>query len=85
MAFAFFGAFRARWVEATFWLDNTAVILRVLPLVLPPAFVEWTPAGGRLVHAAFGLSGLIALGDVVCLALNLWWTARSSILALSRK
>ena len=72
-------------MEATFWLGNATVILRMLPLVLPPVFVEWTLAGGRLVHAAFGLSGLIALGDVVCLALNLWWTARSSILALSRK
>jgi uncharacterized protein involved in response to NO len=65
-------------VEATFWLGNTAAIFRVLPLVLPPAFVEWILAGGWLVHAAFGLSGLIALGAVVCLALNLWWTARPS-------
>jgi hypothetical protein len=47
----------------------------VLLLILPPALL-WTPAAGRLVHAAFGLSGLIALSAVVCLAVNLWRTAR---------
>ncbi len=63
-------------VTATFWLGNIAALFRVLPLVLPPALLEWAPAAGRLVHAAFGLSGLIALSAVVCLAVNLWRTAR---------
>jgi uncharacterized protein involved in response to NO len=63
-------------VEATFWLGNIAAIFRLLPLILPPTLLEWTPAGNRLVHEAFGLSGLIALGAVVCLAVNLWQTAR---------
>ncbi len=65
-------------VEATFWLGNIAAIFRVLLLILPPTLLEWTPAGGRLVHDAFGLSGLIALSAVVCLAVNLWRTARPS-------
>jgi uncharacterized protein involved in response to NO len=66
-------------VEATFWLGNTAAVFRVLPLVLPPALLGWTPAGSRLVHEAFGLSGLIALGAVMCLSANLWRTARPSV------
>ncbi len=65
-------------VGATFWLGNIAAIFRVLPFILPPTLLEWTPAGGRLVHDAFGLSGLIALSAVVCLATNLLWTARAS-------
>jgi hypothetical protein len=63
-------------VAATFWLGNIAALFRVLPLILPPALLEWAPAAGRLVHAAFGLSGLFALSAVVCLAVNLWRTAR---------
>ncbi len=65
-------------VAATFWLGNTAAVFRVLPFILPPTLLEWTPAGGRLVHEAFGLSGLLALSAVVCLARNLLWTARAS-------
>lgn len=65
-------------VEATFWLGNIAATFRALPLILPSTFLEWTPAGNRLVHEGFGLSGLIALGAVVCLAVNLWRTAQPS-------
>ena len=60
------------------WLGNTAAVFRVFPLVLPPALFELSPVAGRLIHGAFGLSGLIALAAVVCLAANLWWTARPS-------
>ncbi len=65
-------------VEATFWLGNTAALFRVLPLILPPGLFELSPVAGRLVLGAFGLSGLIALAAVLCLAVNLWWTARPS-------
>ena len=61
------------------WLRNTAAVFRVLPFILPPKLFEMFPAGGRLVHGAFGLSGLIALSAVVCLATNLWRTARPSM------
>jgi uncharacterized protein involved in response to NO len=63
-------------VEVTFWLGNIAAVFRVLLLVLPPALLGPIPAIGSLIRGAFGLSGLIALGAVVCLALNLRWTAR---------
>ncbi len=65
-------------VEATIWLGNTAVIFRVLPLLLPSALLHAVPGGAALARAAFGLSGTIALAAVVCLAANLWWTAHSS-------
>ena len=63
-------------VEATFWLGNISVVFRVLLLVLPPALLGPIPAIGSLIRGAFGLSGLIALAAVMCLALNLWRTAR---------
>jgi len=62
-------------VEATLWLGNTATFFRVLPLVLPVALRESIPALGALIQGAFGLSGLIALSAVMCLAVNLWRTA----------
>ncbi len=65
-------------VEATLWLGNAATVFRVLPFVLPATLRESIPALGTLVQGAFGLSGLIALGAVMCLAVNLWRTARPS-------
>ena len=64
-------------VEMTFWLGNTAAVFRVLPLILPQRLLELIPGGTILAQAAFGLSGLVALAAVVCLAVNLWRTARS--------
>lgn len=66
-------------VEMTFWLGNMAVAFRVLPLIVPEGLLNRIPAGGMLAQAAFGLSGLIALAAVVCLAVNLRRTARSGV------
>lgn len=65
-------------VEATFWLGNTAAAFRVMPLILPSALLAAVPGAATLARAAFGLSGLIGLAAVACLAVNLWLTARSS-------
>jgi uncharacterized protein involved in response to NO len=65
-------------VEATFWLGNAAALFRVLPLILPFGLFELSPVASRLALGAFGLSGLIGLAAVVCLAANLWQTARPS-------
>jgi hypothetical protein len=65
-------------VEATLWLGNTATVFRVVPIVLSATTGESIPTLGMLIQGAFGLSGLIALGAVVCLGVNLWWTARPS-------
>jgi hypothetical protein len=64
--------------SAPFWLGDTAAVFCVLPLVLPAALFELSPVGGRFVHGAFRLSRIIALGAAVCLAANLWLTARPS-------
>lgn len=63
-------------VDIMFWLGNTAAVFRVLPLILPDPLLELIPGGTILAQAAFGLSGLVALAAVVCLAVNLWRTAR---------
>lgn len=63
-------------VEMTFWLGNTAAVFRMVPLLVPEGLVERIPVGGFLAQAAFGLSGLVALVAVLCLAANLWQTAR---------
>jgi hypothetical protein len=63
-------------VEATFWLGNSAAVCRVLPLILPSALLEVVPASAILAQSAFAFSGIIGLVAVICVALNLWWTAR---------
>ena len=65
-------------VEPTIWLGNAAAVFRVLPFILPPMLLDFAPAIGRIARVAFGLSGMIALAAVVCLAANLWRTARPS-------
>ena len=65
-------------VEPTIWLGNAAAVFRVLPFILPPTLLDLAPAIGRIARSAFGLSGMIALAAVVCLAVNLWQTARPS-------
>jgi len=64
-------------VEPTFWLGNTAVLFRVTPWILPPVLQDLLPAVTALGRIAFGLSGIIALGAVCLLAVNLVWTART--------
>jgi uncharacterized protein involved in response to NO len=54
-----------RLVWACVWLANSAAYLRVVPLFLPP--VQWSVT-------LLGLSGLLGLVAVVCLAWNLWQT-----------
>jgi hypothetical protein len=62
-------------VEATLWLGNTAAVCRVLPLIIPPAIFEIVPASLVVAQSAFALSGVIGLGAVLCLGINLWRTA----------
>lgn len=63
-------------VDATFWLGNTAVVSRILPFVVPPFILQATPALALLTQVAFGISGLLGLAAVWCLACNLWQTAQ---------
>ncbi len=62
-------------VDATLWLGSTAVVCRVLPLMIPSGLFETIPASVGVAQAAFAFSGMIGLGAVVCLATNLWKTA----------
>ncbi len=63
-------------VEATFWLGNTAAICRVLPFIVPPSLLEVMPASAVMAQTAFAFSGIIGLGAVLCLGINLWKSAR---------
>lgn len=65
-------------VEPTIWLGNAAAVFRVLPVLLPSALVASVPGAAAVARAAFGLSGPIGLAAIVCLAVNLWLTARPS-------
>ena len=62
-------------VDATLWLGSTAVVCRVLPLIIPSGLFETIPASVEVAQTAFAFSGIIGLGAVVCLATNLWKTA----------
>ena len=61
-------------VAATFWLGNIAVVFRIVPLLLPVAVFEVTPAITFWAQTAFALSGLVAMAAVVCLSINLMKT-----------
>jgi uncharacterized protein involved in response to NO len=63
-------------VAPMFWLVNAATVLRVVPLILPSALKDLTPAVGRLAQSGFGLSGAMALAALVLLAINLLGTLR---------
>jgi uncharacterized protein involved in response to NO len=67
--------FSVALVDATFWLGNTAAICRVLPLIVPPGVFEAIPASILIARSAFAFSGIIGLGAVLCLAINLWKTS----------
>ena len=62
-------------VEATFWLGTLAVVSRVLPLILPPSLVEALPWSASIAQTAYAFSGMLGLGAVLCLWVNLWKTA----------
>ncbi len=63
-----------RLVGATFWLGNLAVVMRVMPLLMPMALFETWPAIALVTQAAFGLSGLAGLAALLCLTINLMKT-----------
>ena len=68
-------------VDATFWLANAAVVTRVLPLLLPSSLLAAIPGSIWFVKRALGLSGVLGLAAVACLAANLWKTAQKSSLS----
>ncbi len=61
-----------RLVHATFWLGNTAAVLRVGPVVLEPLLVRMSQPGLAFDLILFGLSGPVGLVFAICLAINLW-------------
>ncbi|MDZ7267617.1 MAG: hypothetical protein ONB48_16650 [candidate division KSB1 bacterium] len=63
-----------RLVSATFWLGNLAVVLRVMPLLVPMAVFEALPVIAVVTQAAFGLSGIVGLTALACLTINLMKT-----------
>jgi hypothetical protein len=66
------------WVTAQFWLGNTAVLLRIGPVLLLPVLVAWGNVGLTLYTVLYGLSGLVGLAFAICLALNLWPALQST-------
>ncbi len=62
-------------VDATFWLGNAAVVGRVLPLLLPASVLSVVPGSVWLVQRAFGVSGILGMAAIICLAVNLRATA----------
>lgn len=63
-------------IDGTFWLINIAVIGRVLPLLLPLVLFDVPEIIDIITQAAFGVSGILGLLATICLAINLWKTAR---------
>jgi heme/copper-type cytochrome/quinol oxidase subunit 1 len=62
-------------VDMTFWLGNLSAIFRVALFLLPAWLLSLLPGlqvGGRI---AFALSGLLGLGAVLALTVNLWMTS----------
>jgi heme/copper-type cytochrome/quinol oxidase subunit 1 len=64
-------------VAPMFWLVNAATVLRVVPLILPSAAKDLTPAVGQMARVGFGLSGVVALAAVILLAISLVGTMRT--------
>jgi uncharacterized protein involved in response to NO len=71
-------------VSATLWLGNAAVVGRVVLIGLPGAIWQelppWAVQGARV---AFAWSGILGLAAVLCLALNLWRTAKMASLEVT--
>lgn len=63
-------------IDGTFWLINIAVIGRVLLLLVPLVVFDVPAIIDTIAQAAFGLSGILGLLATICLAINLWKTAR---------
>ncbi|GIV04210.1 MAG: hypothetical protein KatS3mg015_3040 [Fimbriimonadales bacterium] len=63
-------------VDATFWLGNAALVCRVMPLLLPAWMVLAVPGLADTLGATFGVSGILGMFAVGCLAVNLWKTIR---------
>ena len=63
-------------IDGTFWLINVAVVGRVVPLLLPLVLFDVPESIDIIAQAAFGLSGILGLLATICLAINLWKTAR---------
>ena len=63
--------FSPRLVDATFWLGNAAVLFRIVPMMIPVSWYEAWPSSVILASTSFGLSGIIALAAIWCLAINL--------------
>jgi hypothetical protein len=61
-----------RLVAATFWLGNTAALLRVGSVIGAPLLAATGSVGQTLAAIAFGLSGPLGLALAACLAVNLW-------------
>jgi uncharacterized protein involved in response to NO len=65
-----------RLVAATFWLGNTAMACRVLIFFIPLELGKMLPSLMTFARWALGLSGLLGLAGIACLAVNLWITAQ---------
>lgn len=63
--------FSPRLVDATFWLGNAAVLLRIVPMMIPVSWYEAWPISVTIARTGFGLSGIVALAAICCLAINL--------------
>ncbi|GIW52361.1 MAG: hypothetical protein KatS3mg081_1716 [Gemmatimonadales bacterium] len=66
-------------VDATFWLGNAALICRVVPLLLPAWLGLPVPGVAGALGAMFGVSGILGMFAVGCLAVNLWRTVRQKV------
>ena len=63
-------------IDGTFWLTNIAAVGRVVPLLLPLVLFDASEILDTIAQAAFGLSGILGILATICLAINLWKTAR---------
>lgn len=70
-------------VDATFWLGSAAAVCRVVPLLSPSWLSDLLPVGDALIQTLFAISGVFGWGAVVCLAVNLWQTAKAPIKQVS--
>ena len=48
-----------------------AVVFRIVPMMIPISWYEAWPISVTLARTGFGLSGIVALAAIWCLAINL--------------